>query len=116
MTRARLDLSDFEGTPASKDTTKLREISEGAGFPSRPAVTTPPAPVVERPPAVAPGFQRPARPTGNRHIAINVRVDPETAEKIYALRDADPSRKQAIADVVEEAIQLLHSRQFPTAD
>jgi hypothetical protein len=116
MTRTKLDLSDFDETPANKDPARLREISEGAGFPSRPAVSTPPPVVaaVERPQPS--GFQRPARPTGNRHIAINVRVDPETAEKIYALRDADPSRKQAIADVIDEAIQLLHSRQFPAAD
>ena len=38
MTRARIDLSDLDDAPPKKDQAKLREISDDAGFPSRPAV------------------------------------------------------------------------------
>ena len=111
MTRARIDLSDFDETTPTKDAAKLREISDAAGFPSRPAVPATPAHAI---PARAPStsFQRPARQTGNRHIPINVRVDPETAERLYALRDLHQDRKRALADVFEEAIQLLYDRQI----
>ncbi len=111
MTRSRLDLSEFDETPANKDPAKLREISDGAGFPSRPAV----APVVASTPAERSQtsiFQRPPRVTGNRHIAINVRVDPETAARLYALRDADPTRKRVLADVVEDATLLLYEQEL----
>jgi hypothetical protein len=116
MNRTRLDLSDFGETPPNKDPARLREISEGAGFPSRPAIApeAAPAPVAVRAPTG--GFQRPARPTGNRIVAINIRVDEATAAKLYALRDMDPARKQALADVIEPAIELLYAREFPTAD
>lgn len=115
MTRSRLDLSEFDETPLSKDPAKLREISDVAGFPSRPAVPAgappTPAPVpADRPQAAT--FQRPPRITGNRHIAINVRVDPETAARLYALRDADPTRKRVLADVVEDATLLLYEREL----
>ncbi len=111
-TRARIDLSDFEETPPNKDPAKLLEISQEAGFPSRPA-NLPAAKGAGEGAPVQPGaFQRPARPSGNRHIAINVRVDPATAERLYALRDADPTRKRALADVIEEATQLLYDRQM----
>jgi hypothetical protein len=111
MTRARINLDDFDETPPNKDPAVLREISEDAGFPSRPAVPpAPAAPAVERPAAVT--FERPARATGNRNIAINVRVPPETATRIYALRDSDPTRARVIADVIEEAIDLLFARRF----
>jgi hypothetical protein len=117
MTRARLNLDDFDGPP-SKDPALLRQISEDAGFPSRQAVPLPPAsapaPSVARPEST--GFQRPARQSGNRHIAMNIRVDQTTAERIYALRDADPAQKQSLADVFDEAIELLFARRFPTAD
>ncbi len=115
MTRTRLDLSEFDETPPNKDPAKLREISDGAGFPSRPAVpavgiTAPvPAPA-DRPQNAT--FQRPPRVTGNRNIAINVRVDPETAARLYALRDADPTRKRVLADVVEDATLLLYEREI----
>ena len=116
MTRSRLDLSEFDDTPPNKDPAKLREISDGAGFPSRPAVSAVAAPPVAAPvPAERPQagtFQRPQRVTGNRNIAINVRVDPETAARLYALRDADPTRKRVIADVVEDATRLLYEREL----
>lgn len=111
MTRSRLDLSEFDEPPPNKDLGKLREISDGAGFPSRPTVPAAAAPVpVELPQAGT--FQRPPRVTGNRHIAINVRVDPETAARLYALRDADPTRKRVLADVVEDATLLLYEREL----
>ena len=111
MTRSRLDLSEFDDTPPNKDPAKLREISDGAGFPSRPAVPGVAAPTsAERPQAAT--FQRPPRVTGNRHIAINVRVDPETAARLYALRDADPTRKRVLADVIEDATLLLYEREL----
>ena len=114
MTRSRLDLSEFDETPANKDPAKLREISDGAGFPSRPAVPAVAAPApAERLQAAT--FQRPPRVTGNRHIAINVRVDPETAARLYALRDADPTRKRVLADVVEDATLLLYEREIDGA-
>ena len=115
MTRARIDLSDFEETPPKKDEAKLREISDEAGFPSRPTVAATPAPASAGrvPPA---SFQRPARQTGNRHIPINVRVDPETADRLYALRDLHQNRKRALADVIEEATQLLYDRQIGNKD
>lgn len=118
MTRSRLDLSEFDDTPPNKDPAKLREISDGAGFPSRPAV---PAAAAAAPPVSAPVpaerpqagiFQRPPRVTGNRNIAINVRVDPETAARLYALRDADPARKRVLADVVADAALLLYEREI----
>lgn len=122
MSRARLDLSDFDDTPPNKDPAVLREISEEAGFPSRPAVPAPP--IVSQPatpsgsvgsasdvsPSVA--FQRPARPSGNRTIAVNTRVEPEVASMIYELRDNDASRKRAIADVIGEAVKLLYDREL----
>ena len=111
MTRTRLDLSEFDETPPNKDPAKLREISDGAGFPSRPAIPPVAAPAsAERPQAGT--FQRPPRVTGNRHIAINVRVDPETAARLYALRDADPTRKRVLADVIEDATLLLYEREL----
>ena len=117
MTRTRLDLSEFDDTPPNKDPARLREISDVAGFPSRPAA--PPLAAAPAPPAPAsaerlqpPTFQRPPRATGNRHIAINVRVDPETAARLYALRDADPTRKRVLADVVEDATLILYEKQF----
>lgn len=119
MTRSRLDLSEFDDTPANKDPAKLREISDGAGFPSRPAV-----PAVAAPPVAAPvpkerpqagTFQRPPRVTGNRNIAINVRVDPETAARLYALRDADPALKRVLADVVADAALLLYEKEIGEA-
>ena len=106
MTRSRLDLSGIDDPPPNKDTAVLREISESAGFPSRPADSGR-ASSPDRPQKT---FQRPARSTGNRHIAINVRLDQQTAEMIYALRDARP--KQTIADVIEEAVQALHAKQL----
>lgn len=119
MTRSRLDLSEFDETPLSKDPAKLREISDVAGFPSRPAVPAVAAPTPAPAPAPVPAdrpqaatFQRPPRVTGNRHIAINVRVDPETAARLYALRDADPTRKRVLADVVEDATLLLYQREL----
>lgn len=111
MTRSRLDLSEFDDTPPNKDPAKLREISDGAGFPSRPAVPSVAAPTPAEAPHAA-TFQRPPRPTGNRNIAINVRVDPETAARLYALRDADPTRKRVLADVVSDAIMLLYEREL----
>ena len=39
-----------------------------------------------------------------------MRLDQQTAEMIYALRDARP--KQTIADVIEEAVQALHAKQL----
>jgi hypothetical protein len=117
MNRARINLDDFDGPP-SKDPALLRQISEDAGFPSRQAVPLPAPTVVASAAARADsvGFQRPARQAGNRHIAMNIRVDQTTAERIYALRDADPARKQSLADVIDAAIELLHARQFPNAD
>ena len=116
MTKARLDLSGFDEPAPNKDPAVLRQISDGAGFPSRQAAPPIAAPVVATPPAAATtAFQRPARPSGNRQVAMNVRVDPETADRMYALRDADPSRKRALADVVEEAVALLYERQFPAS-
>jgi len=117
MTRTRLDLSEFDETPPNKDPAKLREISDEAGFPSRPAapphaaapVPAAPLPAERLQPAA---FQRPPRATGNRHIAINVRVDPETAARLYALRDADPTRKRVLADVVEDATLLLYEKEL----
>lgn len=111
MTRTRLDLSEFDETPPNKDPAKLREISDGAGFPSRPAVpaTVAPTPLETPQPAT---FQRPPRASGNRNIAINVRVDPETAARLYALRDADPTRKRVLADVVADATILLYEREL----
>jgi hypothetical protein len=123
MNRARLDLSDFDDTPPNKDPAVLREISVDAGFPSRPAV---PAPSAASQPAAQPagqgasaadgsvsaGFRRPARPTGNRTIAVNTRVEPEIASMIYELRDNDASRKRAIADVIGEAVKLLYDREL----
>jgi hypothetical protein len=106
MTRAKLDLSDFDEPESHKDAAMLREIGEQHGFVSR-------QPATPRPMADTTGFRRPPRPTGNRHIAINVRVPPETAAQIYALRDIDPARKQAIADVIEEAVALLYARHIP---
>ena len=111
MTRSRLDLSEFDETPPNKDPAKLREISDGAGFPSRPAVPPVAVPTpAERPQTAT--FQRPPRVTGNRNIAINVRVDPDTAARLYALRDADPTRKRVLADVIEDATLLLHEREL----
>lgn len=108
MSRTKLDLSGIDEVPPSRDPAVLREISENAGFPSRPAGG--PAPAQSAPEHSSAGeFRRPARPTGNRHIAINVRVDPLTAEHIYALRDARP--KQTIADVIEEAVRALYEAQ-----
>jgi hypothetical protein len=110
MTRSRLKLDDFD-TPPSKDPAVLREIGEQYGFVSRQPAAAPgqaPAPAAD-----SGAFQRPPRQTGNRNIAINVRVPPDTANKIYALRDIDPTRKQAIADVIEEAVKLLYEREFP---
>ena len=115
MTRARIDLSDFDETPPARDEAKLREISDEAGFPSRPAVPAKP-PLGSASPTPSASFQRPARQTGNRHIPINVRVDPETAERLYALRDLYPNRKRALADVIEEATQLLYDRQIANKD
>lgn len=119
MTRARLDLSDFDDTPPNKDPAVLREISDDAGFPSRPAAPAPspapqpPAAGASAPDASAPAaFQRPARPSGNRTIAVNTRVEPEVASMIYELRDNDASRKRAIADVIGEAVKLLYDREF----
>ncbi|WP_375383396.1 hypothetical protein [uncultured Sphingomonas sp.] len=109
MTRARIDLTDFDETPPKKDEAKLREISDDAGFPSRPAVPAAPPSAARAPSGT---FQRPARQTGNRHIPINVRVDPETAERLYALRDLHQNRKRALADVIEEATQLLYDQQI----
>jgi hypothetical protein len=114
MTRTRLDLSDLDDTPPNKDPAKLREISDGAGFPSRPAVPAVAAPTHPEPAQTA-AFQRPPRPTGNRNIAINVRVDPETAARLYALRDADPTRKRVLADVVADATMLLYERELGAA-
>lgn len=112
MSRSKLDLSGIDETPPNRDPAVLREISETAGFPSRPAGGPAPAPASPAAPerASASEFRRPARPTGNRHIAINVRVDAQTAGRIYALRDARP--KQTIADVIEEAVQALHDKQL----
>ena len=115
MTRARIDLSDFEETPPAKDEAKLREISDEAGFPSRPAVPATPA-QASAVRTSSGSFQRPARQTGNRHIPINVRVDPDTAERLYALRDLHQNRKRALADVIEEATQLLYDRQIGRKD
>ncbi len=116
MTRTRLDLSEFDETPPNKDPVKLREISDEAGFPSRPAIPAAAAPSSVAPPPMdspQPGtFQRPQRVTGNRNIAINVRVDPETAARLYALRDADPTRKRVLADVVADAAILLYDREL----
>ncbi len=123
MSRARLDLSDFDDTPPNKDPAVLREISVDAGFPSRPAVPAPsPAPQSAAPPAGQAGlavdgslsaaFQRPARPSGNRTIAVNTRVEPEVASMIYELRDNDASRKRAIADVIGAAVKLLYDREI----
>lgn len=117
MTRTRLDLSEFDDTPSRKDPSLLHEISSRAGFPSRPA--TPPVSLPERQLDSAPsevpkmtGFRRPARPIGNRHITINARVDDETAQMLYSMRDADPSRRRALADIIEEATRLLYERDF----
>lgn len=111
MTRTRLDLSEFDDTPPNKDPAKLREISDGAGFPSRPTVPAAAATIPLE--ASQPGvFQRPPRASGNRNIAINVRVDPETAARLYALRDADPTRKRVLADVVADATLLLYEREL----
>ncbi|VXD01436.1 conserved hypothetical protein [Sphingomonas sp. T1] len=118
MTRTKLDLSEFDETPPNKDPARLREISDVAGFPSRPAVPavakTAPVPAPADHPQAA-TFQRPPRATGNRNIAINVRVDPETAARLYALRDADPSRKRVLADVIEDATLLLYERELGAA-
>ena len=120
MSRSRLDLSGFEETPPAKDPAVLRQISDDAGFPSRPAAP----PIVSAPDAglrsthsqastMPVTFHRPTRPSGNRHIPMNVRVDPETADRMYALRDSDLSRKRTLADVVEEAVALLYEREQP---
>lgn len=117
MNRARINLDDFDGPP-TKDPALLRQISEDAGFPSRQPVPfgAPPAPAAATIRPDATGFQRPARQAGNRHIAMNIRVDQTTAERIYALRDSDPTRKQSLADVFDEAIELLYARHFPSTD
>ena len=108
MSRSKLDLTDLDEVLPSKDPAVLREISQSAGFPSRPA-DGPAAFPPSAPTRLASGeFRRPARVTGNRHIPINVRVDQVTAERIYALRDARP--KQSIADVIEEAVQGLYDK------
>ena len=112
MTRAKLDLSDFEETPPSRDPAVLREISDKAGFPSRPPASSAPTPG----PTATDAFQRPARPSGNRHIAVNTRVEPDIARMIYALRDADPTRKRAIADVIGDAIKLLYERELGSGE
>ena len=115
MTRARIDLSDFDEKSPAKDAAKLREISDDAGFPSRPVVPAAPSLAgASRTPSGS--FQRPARQTGNRHIPINVRVDPETAERLYALRDLHQNRKRGLADVIEEATLLLYERQIGGKD
>lgn len=113
MTRTRLDLSEFDETPPNKDPARLREISDEAGFPSRPAIPSAAAPTPTPVEGSKPGvFQRPPRASGNRNIAINVRVDPETAARLYALRDADPTRKRVLADVVADAAILLYEREL----
>lgn len=123
MSRVRLDLSDFDDTPPNKDPAVLREISDDAGFPSRPAMpalssvsqtAAQPAGLVGLASDVSASaaFQRPARPSGNRTIAVNTRVEPEVASMIYELRDNDASRKRAIADVIGEAIKLLYEREL----
>lgn len=109
--RARIDLSDFDETPPNKDPNVLRQISENAGFPSRPAA--PPLPTPAAAPAEGGGFRRPARQVGNRTVAINVRVSEETARKLYALRDDNPAIKRGtIADVLDDAIAALYGREF----
>jgi hypothetical protein len=43
---------------------------------------------------------------------VNTRLEPDVASMIYQLRDNDPSRKRAIADVIGEAVKLLYDQEL----
>jgi hypothetical protein len=116
MSRAKLDLTGLDDRAPREDEAVLREISEKAGFPSRPAVPAPPASAAAAAPrAVATGFQRPVKQNTGRNIAMNVRVGETTASRMYALRDFDPDQKASLADVIDEAVELLYAKRFPEA-
>jgi hypothetical protein len=102
----RLDLSGFAPRPARKDTSPdratVRRESEAAGFVSRQPTATPP--IIEPPEAIdgpKPPLRR--RRTG-RNIQLNLKVDRETADRLYRLAD---EHGWVLGETLEHALEAL---------
>lgn len=102
----RLDLSDFAPRPGrtstSPDRATVRRESEAAGFVSRQATAVQPA--TATPEAVGgptPPLRR--RRTG-RNIQLNLKVDRETADRLYRLADR---HGWVLGETLEHALEAL---------
>ena len=100
--RQKLDLGGFKARERSPDEDVLRRVSEEHGFPSRdPAPSIPESRPANR---AFPEFRRPGRPQSDRLIPLNVRLNAETMEEIYKIRDSKP--RQTLADVLETLVDF----------
>ncbi len=101
----RLDVSGFAPRPAKKDASldraTVRRESEAAGFVSRQPTMVSPAVVS---PEASDGPKPPRRRRTGRNIQLNLKVDRETADRLYRLAD---EHGWVLGETLEHALEAL---------
>jgi hypothetical protein len=102
----QLDLSGFAPRPARKSTSPdratVRRESEAAGFVSRQATSVSPA--IAAPEATGGPKPPPRRRRTGRNIQLNLKVDRETADRLYRLAD---EHGWVLGETLEHALEAL---------
>jgi hypothetical protein len=104
QTADRLDLSGFTPRPARNTTVAdrdtVRRESEAAGFVSRQAAAAPAASTD----AGSPTLQLPRRRRTGRNIQLNLKVDQNTADRLYRIADR---HGWVLGETLEHALEAL---------
>ena len=104
QTADRLDLSGFTPRPARTttvpDRNAVRRESEAAGFVSRQAAAAPTVPTDAGPPTL----RLPRRRRTGRNIQLNLKVDQNTADRLYRIADR---HGWVLGETLEHALEAL---------
>jgi hypothetical protein len=104
QTADRLDLSGFTPRPAKNTTVPdcdaVRRESEAAGFVSRQAASAPATPTDAGPPTL----RLPRRRRTGRNIQLNLKVDQNTADRLYRIADR---HGWVLGETLEHALEAL---------